>query len=323
MQDNDHITQASPRDRTEREAPSPVLSVVIPHLNEPQDLARCLDALEAQRTDGIPFEIIVVDNGSRIPPTDVCAAHPGTRLEVERTPGPGPARNRGAAVANAPLLAFIDCDCIAEPGWVKSIVSFMDAHPEIDFAGGDIRVLCADASRMTSIEAYENVYSYRARLYVERYGFTATGNMTVRARVFRDVGPFGGIDSMEDTEWGQRASRLGHAIGYIHEARVRTPSCKSFRELAKRWDRHVAHAFRQLPNSLVRRSIWAAGSAIVALSPAMELFRLMRSDRLSGIRQRWLAFLCLARVRLYRARLMISLTLKHNAGELTDSWNRS
>ncbi|XJN85291.1 glycosyltransferase family 2 protein [Mesorhizobium terrae] len=46
----------------------PRLSIVIPHLNEPDSLQRCLAALNAQRNPNIPFEIIVVDNGSRIPP---------------------------------------------------------------------------------------------------------------------------------------------------------------------------------------------------------------------------------------------------------------
>lgn len=298
------------------------LSVVIPHLNEPRDLARCLDALAAQRADGVAFEIIVVDNGSREPPRAVCAAFPGVRLEIEPVPGPGPARNRGAAVAAAPLLAFIDADCIAEPGWVRAIAGFMDANPAVDFAGGDIRVLSQDAGRLTAVEAYESIYSYRARLYVERHGFAATGNMAVRAAVFRAVGPFGGIASMEDTEWGQRATAAGYRIGYIEEARVRTPSCGSFPELARRWDRHVAHEFRQLGGRPLRTLTWAAGSLAVAVSPAAEIVRILKSDRLSGARNRWLALTCLARVRLYRAWRMLTLAFGQDAGRLTAGWNR-
>ncbi len=300
----------------------PRLSVIIPHLNEPQDLACCLNALTAQRADGIAFEIIVVDNGSREPPYAVCEAFSGVRLEIEPVPGPGPARNRGAAVARAPLLAFIDADCIADPGWVRTIVGFMDDNPAIGFAGGDIRILCEHTDRLTAIEAYESVYSYRARLYVERHGFAATGNMTARTAVFQAVGPFGGIASMEDTEWGQRATGLGYRIGYIEGARVRTPSCRSFPELARRWDRHIAHEYRQLEDKPLRTLAWTASSLIVAASPIAEAARILRSDRLGRRQDRWSAFACLTRVRLYRAWRMLALSLMHNADVLTAGWNR-
>jgi cellulose synthase/poly-beta-1,6-N-acetylglucosamine synthase-like glycosyltransferase len=303
-------------------ARAPRLSVIIPHLNEPQDLACCLDALTAQRADGIDFEIIVADNGSREPPFAVCAAYADVRLEIETIPGPGPARNRGAAVAGAPLLAFIDADCIAGPGWVSTIVGFMDTNPAIGFAGGDIRILSQDAGRLTSIEAYESVYSYRARLYVERHGFAATGNMAVRADVFRAVGPFGGIASMEDTEWGQRATAAGCRIGYMEDACVYTPSCRSFPELAQRWDRHVAHEFRKVRGRPLRILMWAASSLAMAASPAAEIACILKSERLQGMRNRWLALTCLVRVRFYRAWRMLSLAFGWDAERLTAGWNR-
>jgi len=304
-------------------AQAPRLSVIIPHLNEPHDLARCLGALTAQRTDGTAFEIIVVDNGSRESPGAICASFPDVRLETQSIPGPGPARNRGATVANAPLLAFMDADCIPEPGWVRAIVKFMDDKPEVGFAGGDIRILSNHVGRLTSIEAYESIYSYRARLYVERYGFAATGNMAVRASVFHHVGPFGGIASMEDTEWGQRATGLGHRIGYIEAACVRTPSCKSFSELARRWDRHIAHEYRQLGDRPVRTLAWASSSVLVAASPVVEIIRILRSDRLGRSRNRFLAIACLTRVRLYRAWRMLTLALTRDVDALTVNWNRS
>ena len=73
----------------------PRLSIVIPHLNEPDSLQRCLAALNAQRNPNIPFEIIVVDNGSRIPPRAACEAVPG--LGSKENPFPVRARPGTAA----------------------------------------------------------------------------------------------------------------------------------------------------------------------------------------------------------------------------------
>jgi glycosyltransferase involved in cell wall biosynthesis len=297
------------------------LSVIVPHLNEPEDLRRCLLSLDAQRADGIPFEIIVVDNGSVEMPVTACLGIPNLRLERELVPGPGPARNLGAGLAQAEVLAFIDSDCIAQPGWVRAIVDLMARSPDIDLLGGDIGTLLADPQYPSAIESYENIYSYRARAYVEQYGFAATGNMAVRKRVFQSVGPFGGISTMEDTEWGQRATAKGHRIAFLPEARVLTPSCKSFADLARRWDRHVAHEFRKVAGRAAMLR-WLAGSLIIAGSPLAESFKIFTTDRVSGLRNRILALVCLTRIRLHRARRMLGLMLHGDARRFVESWNR-
>ncbi|MBW4656760.1 MAG: glycosyltransferase family 2 protein [Kaiparowitsia implicata GSE-PSE-MK54-09C] len=302
-------------------AEQPRISVIIPHLNEPDDLRKCLAALGSQASDKA-VEIIVVDNGSKQMPEFATALVPGLTLLRELSPGPGPARNKGAAAAKAPLLAFIDADCVAAPGWLAAIERCFDERRDIDFAGGDIRILPANPERLTAVEAYESVYSYRTQDYAERLGFAATGNMAVRAATFRAVGPFGGIKMMEDTEWGQRASALGHKIAYIPEARVLTPSCRSFAELARRWDRHVAHEFVEQKGRPLWLMRWLAKSVIIAASPAGELMRILGSDRVVSWGERWLALITVTRVRIYRSRLMVSLAWRDNAEKMVDMWNR-
>ena len=299
----------------------PKVSVVIPHLNEPDDLRACLAALTAQRADGFNFEIIVVDNGSREMPEFATALAPNVRLLRETTPGPGPARNLGVANARAPLIAFIDADCLAAPGWLTEIVRHFDDNPQTAFAGGDIRIRPAE-EHLTAIECYENVYSYRTRTYVERHGYAATGNMAVRADVFRAVGPFGGIGTMEDTEWGQRATAMGYAIAYLPNARVYTPSCRSFAELVRRWDRHIAHECQENRGKPLASLRWLARTAVMTASPAGEVVRVLRSDRARTWRERMLALGCVSRVRLYRAQRMLGLAWRDNAASMLDIWNR-
>lgn len=298
------------------------LSVIVPHLNEPNDLRQCLLSLNAQRADGIPFEIIVVDNGSTEMPVAACRDIPDLRLEREIVPGPGPARNHGASLARADILAFIDCDCIAQPGWVKEIVKAMETRPDIGLLGGDIAVLVSDPHYPSAIESYENIYAYRARAYVEQYGFAATGNMAVRKRVFQSVGPFGGISTMEDTEWGQRATGMGHRILFLPDAKVLTPSCKTFADLARRWDRHVAHAFRKVSGHPGARLRWLVNAAVIAGSPLAETLRIVTTDRVSGVRNRILALACLTRIRAHRARRMFGLVFHGDAGRFIENWNR-
>jgi glycosyltransferase involved in cell wall biosynthesis len=298
------------------------LSVIIPHLNEPDDLRRCLLSLDAQHADGVPFEIIVVDNGSTEMPEGACSNIQNLRLEREALPGPGPARNLGANLARAEVLAFIDSDCIAQPGWVRAIVGCMAKNPNIDLVGGDIGILINNPQHPSAVESYESIYSYRARVYVERYGFAATGNMAVRRRVFHAVGPFGGIATMEDTDWGKRATAQGYRIAFLSEARVLTPSCKSFAELARRWDRHVAHEYGKVAGRPAAMLRWLASCTIVVASPLAESVKILRTDRVSGLRNRILALACLTRIRLHRARRMFDLALHGDSARFVESWNR-
>lgn len=300
----------------------PRLSIVIPHRNDQAGLRLCLTSLTAQRDPELPFEIIVVDNGSTTPPVELCAGFPDVRLVMEPTPGPGPARNHGASLAAAELIAFVDADCTPAPDWAGTIVDFMDSHPAVDFIGGDIRLSRAGKDRMSAIESFESVYGYQARRYVERLGFAATGNMAVRRRVFTEVGPFGGIATMEDTEWGQRASDLGYRIAFVEHARVFTPPCRSFDELVRRWDRHIAHEYRQYAERRFGLARWLFLALLLAGSPAAEIARILRTDRLSGIRSRTLAFTCLTCVRLYRAWRMVTIALNDTSSTVVASWNR-
>jgi GT2 family glycosyltransferase len=299
---------------------TPAISVVVPHLNQPEALGRCLESLAAQEA-APPFEVIVVDNGSAALPEAPCAAH-GARLLTEALPGPGPARNRGVAAARAPVLAFIDADCIAGPGWLAAIAARFAGDAAAQVLGGDVRIAQADPARPTLLEAYESVYAYRMDRYIREQGFTGTGNLAMRRAVFDAVGPFGGIGIAEDIDWGKRASRIGYPPVYVPDMRVYHPARKTFSELQQKWDRHISHFYSEIREKPLGWLRWVAQSCAVAMSPAYEIFAILRSDRVTGARARWLAIRGMTRVRLYRSRRMLSLALGADPARLSGAWNR-
>ena len=297
----------------------PEISVVIPHLNQPDFLRRCLASLRDQK-NAPPHEIIVVDNGSPAPPEALCAEF-GARLLHQPAPGPGLARNAGVEAARAPILAFIDADCHADPGWLAAIAARFSA-PDIEILGGDVRISRDDTASLTMLEAYESVYAYRMEEYIRRQGFTGTGNLAIRRTVFDAVGPFGGIGIAEDRDWGQRARAMGHVTRYAPEMRVHHPARPTFADLALKWDRQTAHDFARMAPGASGRLKWLARTAAVAGSPAPEIVRILRSDRVEGPRARSLAFAGLVRIRLHRARRMLMLGLGSDPATMSDSWNR-
>src|SRR5579872_4467149 len=116
----------------------PFLSVIIPHLNQPEGLDACLSSLAAQTLERARFEVIVVDNGSTCLPLNVVASH-SARLLEEPKAGPGLARNRGVEAASGDIFCFIDADCRAHPDWLK-VASEIIFEPQRVILGGDVQI---------------------------------------------------------------------------------------------------------------------------------------------------------------------------------------
>ncbi len=284
------------------------ISVIIPHFNQEDYLLECLCRLQAQSSGTASIEIIVVDNGSRRMPEAVCNAFLGVRLLREATAGPGPARNTGAAHASGDILAFIDADCHADAQWLATIERcFHSTSSEI--VGGDVRVGYADPANPTFVEPYEAIYSFRNQAHIAE-GFSGTGNMAVRREIFDRVGPFGGIDIAEDREWGLRAKSLGYSIAYEPEMIVYHPARRSFSELQRKWDRHIAHDFQERVHTASDKLKWLLRAIAMVGSPLVEVPVVLRTDRISGWRERRMAFVCLCAIRLHRSKVMLRSLLR-------------
>lgn len=296
-----------------------LISVIIPHLNQPEYLSKVLAALSSQRGFQGRFEIIVVDNGSNEMPIAICDGWPETQLLQELSPGPGHARNLGIKTAKGEILAFIDADCVAHENWLSSIENtFRDLN--ISVIGGDVRVPFEDKSRPTLLESYERIYAYRNRDYIAS-GYSGTGNLAMRRPAFDRVGPFGGIEIAEDRDWGRRARALGVETHYVPEMIVYHPARKSFLEMQKKWDRHIAHDFSDVVTP-AKQARWIVRSFAVCLSPIGEIPRILFSDRVKGAKQRMLALFCLLRIRIYRFRKMLAVLWSGDGRLMSGAWNR-
>lgn len=296
------------------------ISVVIPHLNQPDYLRNCLTSLAKGRLQA--DEIFVVDNGSHELPHAVCAAFPTVTLLTEPTPGPGPARNRGVAASAGSILAFIDADCLASPDWLAVARDTM-ADPAAQILGGDVRIAYADPRNLTMLEAYESIYAYRMDRYIAREGFTGTGNLVVRRAILAAVGPFAGLEVAEDRDWGQRATRAGYEIRYVAAMRVYHPARPSFRDLAVKWERATAHDYVMARQSAGGWLRFLLKTLAMTLTPLAEIPRIIASDRVSGVRNKVMAFGCLTRIRLRRTVIMQRLLAGIDPAVYSGAWNRA
>ena len=109
------------------------LSVVIPVKDDAPALARCLEHLARQTL--LPFEIVVVDNGSADDSAAVAAAH-GARVVPEPEPGIPAAAATGYDSARGDLIVRCDADSMAPPDWLERIHAQFSADDKLDALTG-------------------------------------------------------------------------------------------------------------------------------------------------------------------------------------------
>lgn len=108
-------------------------------------LERALDALaRVEVPNGLRWEIVVVDNGSRDATAGVIARYAALlplRGLVERPAGLSRARNAAVQAARGAYVLWMDDDVIVERHWLRSYTEAFARWPEVAFFGGPIEPL--------------------------------------------------------------------------------------------------------------------------------------------------------------------------------------
>jgi glycosyltransferase involved in cell wall biosynthesis len=110
----------------------PPVSVVIPVRDDAAELAVCLEHLARQRV--APYEVVVVDNGSRDDSAAIALAH-GARVVAEPRVGIPYAAATGYDAAAGAVIARLDADSRPGPEWVAQVGRAL-AVPGVDAVTG-------------------------------------------------------------------------------------------------------------------------------------------------------------------------------------------
>lgn len=220
---------------------APQVSVIVCTYNRAESLRDTLLALQRQVvTDGLDFEVVVVDNNSadRTPLAVEQCAREGKRpirYLFEPVQGKTHALNLGIRESRGELLAFTDDDVVPEPGWVEALWNTAERFHADGVSG---RILPLWAKRPPSwLEGQHTLLSSLALIdqgsepivgSVHTAYRTYGANMAFRKRVceeiggFRtDLGPHGAkLWRGDDTDFVIRAFRAGKRIVYAPDAVV-------------------------------------------------------------------------------------------------------
>jgi GT2 family glycosyltransferase len=260
------------------------------------------------------FEVIVVDNGSQdATPTELSALVASTPLNarmarIEANHGPAQARNLGWRKSHAPVIAFLDDDCVPVPGWLEAGVAALEADDRVGVVQG--------ATQRPPGTALGDWTLFREVLEPTPY-FEAC-NIFYRREALERTGGFDEVIGWygEDTELGWSVLDSGWRRGFAREA-------VAFHDVVERglgWHIHNAYlqgnlvAIAKRHPQMAREAFWrpwafhryepwfalgAAGVAITMTSwrrpwrrPAVLLFvQWYRLRRPPPRHHRWLALL--------------------------------
>ena len=110
------------------------VSIIMKVWNALAHVRLCLKTLLCH-TDG-PFELIVIDNGSRAEVVEFLrgAAHDDPRIRLVENPtnvGPGQANRQGVALAQNKLICLLDSDVLVPQRWLPRLVTEFELHPGV------------------------------------------------------------------------------------------------------------------------------------------------------------------------------------------------
>ena len=179
-------------------------SIIIPVLNNPKGLRRCIEALRGQ---GLAFELIVVDNGSTDETCAVAELH-ADRVLICPKLTIGALRNQGAQVAKGQILVFTDSDQRPAEGWLASGLEALAREESAGMLGARYH-----APEGSSWVAKTWDLQRRYSDVPGDIGWLEAGNLFVKRAAFERVGGFRtDLVASEDVDLSFRVRNAGFRV---------------------------------------------------------------------------------------------------------------
>ena len=187
----------------------------------------------------VPYEIIVVDNGSRPETVQRIAALPGVRVIYNAVnTGFAHGSNQGIAAARGSHVVVLNNDVIVTAGWLEALLDVQRRRPTVGVSSP--RSNSVVGSQQLEDAAYDSIpemHAYAARRSREHRGAfdlvpRASGFcLCINRRVIDEIGGFDprfGFGNFEDDDLCVRARAAGYEIAVCHDSFIHHFGSASF-----------------------------------------------------------------------------------------------
>jgi rSAM/selenodomain-associated transferase 2 len=177
---------------------SDLVSVIIPALNEVENIARTILAAQRNYTRE-EVEVIVADGGS----TDGTAETVPPYAHLVRAPrGRAVQMNRGARASSGKILVFCHADTQLPPGWREAVIEAL-SRPTV--SGGSFQTLILPDKGILRIRNYLTFPANWKLMFGDQAQFMSRAT-------YDQVGGFPEIPLMEDVEMSRALHRAGRLV---------------------------------------------------------------------------------------------------------------
>ena len=214
-------------------------SIIVPVFNRPDEVDELLESLTRQTLKN--FEVVIVEDGSKIPCKDVCDKYANIldlHYYAKPNSGPGQSRNYGAERANGEWLIVLDSDVVLPDGYLQAVENELREMPADAWGGPDAAhpsftpVQKAISYSMTSFFTTGGIRGGKAKL--DKF-YPRSFNMGIRREVYQQLGGFSKMRFGEDIDFSYRIVEAGYKPRLFPDAWVwhkrRTDLSKFYRQV--------------------------------------------------------------------------------------------
>jgi len=201
---------------------TPFFSIIVPTYNRPAQLGLCLTAISRLEYEPDRFEVIVVDDGSKMPLDAIIARFHGkldVTLLTQQNSGPARARNTGAARAKGQFLAFTDDDCAPASSWLRKLAARFVQESEQIIAGRALNALPDNPYSTVSQTVSDYLMDYY-NSQPDQARFCSGNNLAMPYSTFNAVGGYDTnfpLGAGEDREFSDRLLYHNYRLVYAPE----------------------------------------------------------------------------------------------------------
>jgi glycosyltransferase involved in cell wall biosynthesis len=227
---------------------APVISVIIPTLDEEATIGACLRSLDNQTLDRDAFEIIVVDGDSTDNTCNIARKYADEIMKQTRA-GIGGARKDGAEIAQGRVLVFTDADSCFAPEWLQAIANNLLVQG-YDASTGPIRF----SERTVQSEVIRLWRMQYNLLHLFNFYRIIGPNMAITRSVYDRIRGHSAISILEDFDLSLRLFREGNIrcnydptqIVYTSSRRMRNLFGYMLVMLYGHYHLHITHDYQRL-----------------------------------------------------------------------------
>lgn len=200
-------------------------SFIVPVYNRPDEIDELLESL-TKFNSSIPFEVVIVEDGSSIPCNDVVEKY-SNQLHIsyynKPNSGPGDSRNYGMKVAKGDYFIILDSDCIIPPDYLNQVQNSLNEEYVDCFGGPD--------AALDSFSDIQKAINFTMTSFITTGGIRGGSekvdkfqprsfNMGLSKKAFEASNGFGNIHPGEDPDLSIRLWNLGFKTKLIKNAFV-------------------------------------------------------------------------------------------------------